>query len=95
MILPRPFNLDRMKNLDLRLDNQNFNWDGDTKEYTYLGVSTTKTDDGAKVTNVTKDSPADKAGIQKDDIIYKIDDTKIDGTDLFLKRSVQKRMVKK
>jgi serine protease Do len=71
---------DKMKNLDLRLDNQNFNWDGDTKEYTYLGVSTTKTDDGAKVTNVTKDSPADKAGIQKDDIIYKIDDTKIDGT---------------
>jgi serine protease Do len=78
--LTKTFNLDRMKNLDLRLDNQNFNWDGDTKEYTYLGVSTTKTDDGAKVTNVTKDSPADKAGLQKDDIIYKIDDTKIDGS---------------
>ena len=78
--LTRNLNLDRMKNLDLKFDNRDFAWGGDTKEYTYLGVSTTKTDDGAKITNVTKDSPADKAGLQKDDIIYKIDDTKIDGT---------------
>lgn len=73
--------LDRnMKNFDFKFDGNDLAWGGDTKEYTYLGVSTTKTDDGAKVTAVTKDSPAEKAGLQKDDIIYKIDDSKIDGT---------------
>ena len=79
--LTRSFNFDKLSSLDLRFDDDNdFAWGGDTKEYTYLGVSTTKADDGVKVTNVTKDSPADKAGIEKDDVIYKIDDTKIDGT---------------
>jgi serine protease Do len=78
--LTKTFNLDRMKDIDFNFDDHDFAWGGDTKEYTYLGVSTTKADDGVKVTNVTKDSPADKAGIQKDDVIYKIDDTKIDET---------------
>lgn len=78
--LTKSFNFDKVKGLDFNFDDHDMAWGGDTKEYTYLGVSTSKTDDGAKITNVTKDSPADKAGLQKDDIIYKIDDTKIDGT---------------
>ena len=37
----------------------------------FLGVMSEKTDDGVKIMNITKGSPADKAGLQKDDIITK------------------------
>lgn len=60
-------------------DDNNFSW-SEGKEYTYLGVSTEKADDGVRITNVTKESPAEKAGLEKGDIIYKIDDTKIETT---------------
>ena len=43
-----------------------------------LGVMTEKDDNGAKVSNVTKGSAAEKAGLKEGDIITKIDDTKID-----------------
>ena len=50
----------------------------------FLGVATEKTDDGAKVKEVTKESAADKAGLKTDDIITKIGDQKIeDGADLY------------
>jgi serine protease Do len=43
-----------------------------------LGVMTdTKENEGAVITEVVKDGPAAKIGLQKDDVIYKIDDTKI------------------
>jgi serine protease Do len=42
-----------------------------------LGVVTSKTTDGVKITDVTKESGAAKAGLQKDDIITKIGDTKV------------------
>jgi serine protease Do len=46
----------------------------------FLGVSSKKTDKtGASVLEVTKGSPAEKAGIKKDDLITKVNDTKIDG----------------
>ena len=38
-----------------------------------LGVTTEKTEDGAKVITVAKESAAEKAGIKKDDVITKVD----------------------
>lgn len=43
----------------------------------FLGVMTEKTEKGAKITEVTKESAAEKAGLKKDDIITKVNDTKI------------------
>jgi serine protease Do len=45
---------------------------------TFLGVTTDKDDAGAKITEVTKESAAEKAGLEKGDIITKIGDTKIE-----------------
>ena len=52
---------------------------GNNKEhsYTFLGVSTDENREGALITNVTKNSPAEKAGLHKDDIIYKIENKEI------------------
>jgi serine protease Do len=44
----------------------------------FLGVTTEKTNEGVKVTNVRDESAADKAGLKEDDIITKINDTKIE-----------------
>lgn len=73
---------DKLKELEGM--NFNFNFDGDDmhfgegKSYTYMGVNTDKTDEGFKITSVSKGSPAEKAGLQKDDIIYEIDGVKLD-----------------
>lgn len=57
-----------------------FNWDGeDSEPYAFLGVTTDDDDNGAKVTNVTKESAAEKAGLKEGDIITKIGDKKVDG----------------
>jgi serine protease Do len=49
----------------------------------FLGVSSKKTDKGgATVLEVTKGSPAEKAGIKKGDIITKVNDTKIENPDV-------------
>ncbi len=53
--------------------------DNNVTSKTFLGVSTEKDKDGSKITRVEKSSPAEKAGLQKDDIIYKVNDKKIDG----------------
>jgi len=45
---------------------------------TFLGVTTEKTTEGAKITEVVKASAAEKAGLKKDDIITKIGDEKIE-----------------
>ena len=45
----------------------------------FLGVITEATEQGAKINAVSDASPAQKAGLQKDDIILKVNDTKIDG----------------
>jgi len=46
-----------------------------------LGVTTDKTEEGARVQNVSKGSAAEKAGIKEGDIIRKIDDKKIETPD--------------
>ncbi len=47
-----------------------FSADGEKKAF--LGVTTEKTDDGAKVTNISRGSAAEKAGLKEGDIITKI-----------------------
>jgi serine protease Do len=46
-----------------------------------LGVVTSKNEKGAKISTVSKESAAEKAGLQKDDIITKINDYKIETSD--------------
>jgi serine protease Do len=46
-----------------------------------LGVVTEKTEKGARINSVSKESGAEKAGLKKNDIITKIDDAKIDDTE--------------
>ena len=47
----------------------------------FLGVMSEKADEGAKVTDVTESSAAEKAGLKEDDIITKIGEDKITGPD--------------
>lgn len=42
-----------------------------------LGVMTARSDDGVKVTDVTKESGAEKAGLKKDDVITKVGDKEV------------------
>ncbi len=46
-----------------------------------LGVITEKDEKGAKINNVSKESAAEKAGLQKDDIITKVNDDEIKSSD--------------
>ncbi len=43
-----------------------------------LGIMTQKADDGVKVTDITKESGAEKAGLKKNDVITKVGNTAID-----------------
>ena len=56
-----------------------FNLTGETRAF--LGVSTTEGDGGAKITQITTGSAAEKAGLKKGDIITKIDDKGISDHD--------------
>jgi serine protease Do len=47
----------------------------------FLGVMTTESDGGAKITEVTKESGAEKAGLKEGDIITKIGDEKVEDAD--------------
>lgn len=70
-------------------DGFSFNWsdDNDGKPQAFLGVTTnTTTDDskehmpnGAEITDITKNSAAEKAGLKEGDVIYKINDKKVEG----------------
>ena len=44
----------------------------------FLGVTTDEDDKGARISNVTDNSAAEKAGLKEDDVITRIDDTKIE-----------------
>jgi len=46
-----------------------------------LGVGSTKDEKGAKIKSIEKESAAEKAGLKQDDIITKVGDTKIEGSD--------------
>ncbi|MBS4043069.1 MAG: PDZ domain-containing protein [Chitinophagaceae bacterium] len=50
-----------------------------------LGVITDKDEKGAKITSVTKESAAEKAGLQKNDIITKVNDDDIKNSDDLVK----------
>jgi serine protease Do len=50
-----------------------------------LGVSTEKTEQGAKITEVSKESAAEKAGLKTDDVITKLNATKIEDADALYK----------
>lgn len=73
----------QLNDLDVQVNDYNKNFD-DYSVYAspasgpFLGVTFDKDKEGAKITSVTKGSPADKAGLQKDDIITKIENTRID-----------------
>lgn len=61
---------------------RNFNGDWDEEgehDAAFLGVTTEDDKDGAKITNITKGSAAEKAGLAKGDIITKVDEDKISG----------------
>jgi len=45
----------------------------------FLGVSTEKADEGAKIMEITKESPAEKAGLKKGDVITRFGEKNIDG----------------
>jgi serine protease Do len=62
----------------------NWTWNGDMfgdENAAMLGVVTEEVDGGVKVTDVTDESGAEKAGLKEDDIITKVDDKKIDDPD--------------
>ncbi len=64
---------------------QNWNWndDGEARVFEFnmygalLGVATEKSENGAKIVEVTKETAADKAGLKAGDIITKVNDSKI------------------
>lgn len=56
--------------------NYSFSWD--EKSRPMLGVYTENDDKGARITDVVDESPAEKAGLKKGDIITKVGDKKID-----------------
>ena len=59
---------------------RNFSWSNDDNhEKALLGVATDKDDKGAKVSEVTDGSAADKAGLKEGDIITKVGNQKITG----------------
>src|SRR5258705_12975027 len=60
--------------------NWSYNWNdndgalfGEAGNTAMLGVVTDKVDEGAKISDVTGESGADKAGLKEDDIITKVD----------------------
>jgi serine protease Do len=77
--LRTPGNRDRLFDLDeIRINKP----EGTPRAF--LGVMSEKNEKGAKITSVTKESAAAKAGLQKDDIITKVNDESIaDSEELF------------
>jgi len=59
--------------------NGNFNFsDEKTDSIAFLGVSTEKSEKGAKVISLSKESPAEKAGLLENDIIIKLNNQKVE-----------------
>ena len=81
---------DGLEELTGKLDGMAWGNDEDEKG-AFLGVTTEKDDKGAKITDVTEESTAAKAGLKEDDIITKIGDTKIDGPESLYKAVTAKK----
>lgn len=57
-------------------------WSDDhSSNHAFLGVTTEKADDGAKITDISKESAAEKAGLKEGDIITKLGDKSISGSE--------------
>lgn len=61
----------------------NFNYKvfGGDENHAMLGVTTERVEGGVQIQEVTKESGAEKAGLKENDVITKIDDTKIEDPD--------------
>ena len=53
--------------------------DDNAEPHAFLGVTTEEAEAGAKITEITKESAAAKAGLKEGDIITKVADKKVDG----------------
>lgn len=62
----------------------NFWSDGKSEPRAFLGVTTDDAEGGAKITDISKGSAAEKAGLKKDDVITKVGDKKVDGPESLL-----------
>lgn len=61
--------------------NDNFKFFNQDANLAMLGVTTEKTDMGATISDITKESAAEKIGLKEGDIITKVDDKKIESPD--------------
>lgn len=79
--------LDELRKLD------GMSWSNDSKEETgaFLGVTTEKNEKGARISELTAESAAAKAGLKEDDVITKLDDVKIDGPESLYKAVIAKK----
>ncbi|HMK25023.1 MAG TPA: PDZ domain-containing protein [Chitinophagaceae bacterium] len=59
----------------------NFRYFSEDANHAMLGVTTEKAEQGVTIQDITKESAAEKAGLKENDIITKIDDTKIEDPD--------------
>jgi len=61
-----------------------FSGDEKMESRAFLGVTTEDAGEGAKITDITRESAAEKAGLKEGDIITKINDKKVDGPESLL-----------
>lgn len=66
---------------NFNMDNNNISLFAEDENRAMLGVVTDSDDKGARITQVSKESAAEKAGLKKDDIITKIDDKAVKDAD--------------
>jgi serine protease Do len=62
-------------------DGDNFRYFSEDANHAMLGVTTEKVEQGVEIQDITKESAAEKAGLKENDIITKIDDSKIEDPD--------------
>ncbi|MDB5229284.1 MAG: hypothetical protein JWN76_89 [Chitinophagaceae bacterium] len=77
-VAPRIQSLPRMNMAPLERM-EGFEFPGEKRAF--LGVTTEKAEGGAKITEISKGSAAEKAGLKKDDIITKIGSAKIESSE--------------
>jgi len=63
---------------------ETYSGNGKMESRAFLGVTTEDVEEGAKITDITKESAAEKAGLKEGDIITKIGTKKVDGPESLL-----------
>ena len=74
-------NVDRNFDFNLDMDNDHISLFSEDANRAMLGVVTDEDEDGAKITSITKESGAEKAGLKVGDVITKIGDEEINDAD--------------